>query len=96
MLGKYAATTVLFLLAPILTSACELQFAYTSEPSPPFLVGENLVPPHPNNQSDVYLELDLTRLSDAWTVLGSQPNFSTPFFGHDKRLGVMSGFRHQF
>jgi predicted porin len=49
-----------------------------------------------SKRTDVYVEVDYTKLSDAWTTLGAQPTFQTPFFGKDSRLGAMVGLRHKF
>jgi predicted porin len=49
-----------------------------------------------SKRTDVYIEADYTTLSDAWRTLGGQTGFSTPFYGHGSRVGVMTGLRHKF
>ncbi|WP_434034899.1 porin [Cupriavidus sp. a3] len=49
-----------------------------------------------SKRTDVYAEADYTKLKGAWTSLASQNGFTTPFFGHDNRVGLTVGVRHKF
>ncbi|WP_255360123.1 porin [Cupriavidus sp. amp6] len=49
-----------------------------------------------SKRTDVYAEADYTKLSGAWTTLASQNGFTTPFYGHDNRVGLTVGVRHKF
>jgi predicted porin len=49
-----------------------------------------------SKRTQLYIEVDHTKLNDAWTALGSTANFATPFFGNDSRTGVSLGVRHFF
>lgn len=50
-----------------------------------------------SKRTDVYVEVDHTRMKDAWMTVATTSGFSTPFFpGRDTRTGLMVGLRHRF
>ncbi|WP_151633099.1 porin [Noviherbaspirillum aerium] len=49
-----------------------------------------------SKRTQLYAEVDHTKLKDAWRTLGSTAGFNTPFFGTDSRTGVSLGIRHYF
>jgi len=49
-----------------------------------------------SKRTQLYVEVDHTKLKDAWRTLGSTAGFVQPFFGHGDRTGVSFGLRHYF
>lgn len=48
-----------------------------------------------SKRTDVYVEVDYTKLKDAWIALAANAAGAT-MFGRDKRAGLMLGVRHRF
>jgi predicted porin len=48
-----------------------------------------------SKRTDVYVEVDYTKLKDGWIALAANAAGAT-MFGRDKRAGVMLGLRHRF
>lgn len=46
--------------------------------------------------TDVYAEVDYTKLSGVWTRTAALPQFQTPFFGYSSQVGANLGLRHTF
>lgn len=50
-----------------------------------------------SKRTDVYVEVDYTRLKDGWVALANNAGLgSANMFGNDSRAGVMVGVRHKF
>lgn len=49
-----------------------------------------------SKRTDVYAEVDYTKLTGTWQTVASLNGFTTPFYGHDSRLGLTMGIRHKF